>query len=132
MLKGLGRTTLLVHDYEEALAFYRDVLGFTVLHDSTASSGQRFLHIGLPDQRGSPPVGLWLLEPAGDDAELVGRQAGGQPLLVIYTDDCHGDVATLQRRGVGFRGPPVAEGGALFAHFSDLYGNVVVLVELLM
>lgn len=130
MLRGLGRTTLLVHDYEAALGFYRDVLGFAVLHDSTAPSGQRFLHIGLPDQRGTPLVGLWLLEPPAGDADLVGRQAGAQPLLVFYTDDCNGAVATLEQRGVEFRGPPVAEGDALFAHFADLYGNVLVLVEL--
>jgi len=130
MITSLGRTTLLVRDYEEAAAFYCGVLGFATLHDSTAPDGQRFLHIAVPAQGGTPPVGLWLLRAASADAALIGRQAGGQPFLILYTDDCRRTTATLEARGVRFRTPPVADGGAVFAHFADLYGNELLLVQL--
>lgn len=128
MLRSIGRTVLLVRDYDEALAFYRDVLGFGVLFDATAGSGQRFLHLGLPHQ---PGVGLWLLEPSTEaDAGLVGRQSGGQPLLVVYTDDCRGAVASLRDKGVRVTIQPREERDAIFAHIVDLYGNELVVVQL--
>jgi predicted enzyme related to lactoylglutathione lyase len=130
-MKVLGRIVLLVHDYDEALRFYCGVLGFTILHDSRSPDGQRFVHIGLPGQGGNPPVGLWLLTPA-DPAEqsLVGRQAGSQPLLVLYVDDCASETRSLEARGVKVRRPPRSEGGAVFSHIEDLYGNELVLVQL--
>jgi catechol 2,3-dioxygenase-like lactoylglutathione lyase family enzyme len=91
-VRTLGRTTLLVHDYDKALAFYRDRLGFRVLHDERTPDGGRYLHIGLTAHGDEPPVGLWLMQATGDDAALVGRQAGSHPFLVLYTDDCDATV----------------------------------------
>lgn len=130
MINSLGRTTLLVRDYDEAVAFYRDRLGFEVLHDDT-TDGQRYLHIGVPGQPGAPPVGLWLLQPALGDAELVGRQAGSQPFLILYTKNCTETVKRLEDEGVTIQRQPVTVDGATFAHIADLYGNRIVLVELL-
>ena len=128
-VRTLGRTTLLVHDYDKALAFYRDKLGFLVLHDSRTAE-RRLLHIGLTAHNGEPSVGLWLLEAKGDDESLVGRQAGGHPFLVLYTDDCEATVRELERAKVEIRKQPVTSDGATFAHVADLYGNDLVIVEL--
>jgi catechol 2,3-dioxygenase-like lactoylglutathione lyase family enzyme len=130
LLKALGRTVLLVREYDEALAFYRDALGFIVLYDQTASTGQRFLHIGVAGQGGTPPVGLWMLRATGDDLDLVGRQAGSHPLFVVYTADCRATAEELSRRGVQIRRAPVEDSGAVSAHIADLYGNELVLVQL--
>jgi catechol 2,3-dioxygenase-like lactoylglutathione lyase family enzyme len=129
-LSSLGRTTLLVRSYDDALAFYRDKLGFVVLHDTTGPNGQRYLHIGLPGQPGEPPVGLWLLEAVGVDAALVGCQAGTHPFLVLYTRDCRGTTRALAARGVEIRRQPESADGATFAHVADLYGNAILVVEL--
>ena len=129
-ITALGRTVLLVRDHDEALRFYRDALGFVPLHDQTTPDGQRFLHVGPPGQVDGPPVGLWFLTPCRGDEALVGRQAGGQPLLVVYTDDCGEAAARLQALGVRFKRPPAVQGGSVFAQFLDLYGNEIVLVEL--
>jgi uncharacterized protein len=130
VITALGRTTLLVRNYDDAVAFYRDQLGFVVLHDDTAETGQRYLHIGVPGQAGDPPVGLWLLLASERDSAVVGRQAGDQPFLVLYTEDCVATIARLENTGVVIRRPPVTSGGATFAHIADLYGNVVVIVQL--
>jgi catechol 2,3-dioxygenase-like lactoylglutathione lyase family enzyme len=129
-VRTLGRTTLLVRDYDKALTFYRDRLGFRVLHDKPTPGGGRYLHIGLGAHHDEPPVGLWLHEAKGEDEVLVGRQAGGHPFLVLYTDDCDATIRELERAKVEIRKPPVTSDGATFAHIADLYGNEIVIVEL--
>lgn len=57
------------------------MLGFEVLHDN-ATDGHRYLHVGVP---GQDEVGLWLLP--SSEASAVGNQTGGEPLVVLYTDD---------------------------------------------
>jgi catechol 2,3-dioxygenase-like lactoylglutathione lyase family enzyme len=122
----VGRVVLLVRDYDEALTFYAK-LGFQILFDQVAENGFRFVPVGLADQNG---VGLWLLQPGDDEQRsLIGRQAGGQPLLVLYTDDVHSDYLRLSSQGVPFRDEPREEADSFVAHFRDLYGNEHVLVQ---
>ncbi len=124
---AIGRMVVLVDDPDEALVFYRDVLGFAVLHDYLAG-GYRFLHIGLPGQEG---VGLWLMPITSEQQRgLVGRQTGGQPLLVLYTADL--DVVAKRLREHGVRVWDEREDpGSRSLHFADLYGNVIVVAQLL-
>lgn len=126
LFSGLGRTVVLVDDPDAALAFYRDVLGFHVLHDGTAD-GYRLLHVGLPGQE---PVGLWLMTATGDaERALVGRQTGGQPLLVLHTDDLDAVRAHLHHHGVRvWNDRDDADSRSL--HLADLYGNAIVAVQL--
>ncbi|MFJ6759451.1 VOC family protein [Streptomyces sp. NPDC091273] len=126
---ALGRTVVLVADAEAALAFYRDVLGFAVLHDRTAD-GYRYLHIGLPGPTGQPAVGLWLMPAAtARERDLIGRQCGGQPMLVLYTDDVRRTGTRLRARGVRVWNERVGDAGRSL-HFADLYGNVIVAAQL--
>ena len=127
MIESIGRTVLLVRDYDEAVDYYRRKLGFEVIFDAELESGFRAVHIGLPGQQG---VGLWLSPAAGDKAALVGRQSGGGPFLVMYTSDCRTTIEELRGRGVDILREPVEEADSVYAHFADLYGNEIVLVEL--
>lgn len=125
MFTGLGRTVLLVDDQETALSFYCDVLGFTVLYDQTAE-GYRFLHIGIP---GDGDAGLWLMPATNGDRDLIGRQAGKQPLFVLYTHDLDAVRRQLEQHGVRIwaeRSDP----GSRSLHFADLYGNAIVAAQL--
>lgn len=125
-ITALGRTVLLVDDADAAVAFYCDVLGFHVLLDRTAD-GYRVLHLGLPDQDG---VGFWLMPVLSEqDRALVGRQCGGYPLLVLYTDDLDAVRARLHSRQVRTwdeRDDPDSRS----LHLADLYGNVIIIAEL--
>ncbi|MEO5814428.1 MAG: VOC family protein [Gemmatimonadaceae bacterium] len=130
-VRSLGRTTLLVRDYDKALTFYRDRLGFRVLHDERRPNGDRYLHIGVGGLlHGESSGGLWLLEAKGDDDALVGRQAGQHPFLVLYTDNCTATVDELEQANVEIRKPPTYADGATFAHIADLYGNELLIVQL--
>jgi len=126
-MRRVGRLVILVRDYAEAIAFYRDRLGFEVFVDIDAGE-RRFVHVRLPSQT---DFGIWLLKAESSaDLERAGGQTGGQPVAVIYTDRLARDVEELSGRGVTFTVPIKKEPGAMFAHFVDLYGNEFVLVEL--
>ncbi|HEX8856290.1 MAG TPA: VOC family protein [Thermoleophilaceae bacterium] len=122
----LGRVVVLVDDQDAALAFYRDVLGFEVLHDSE-DGGFRYLHVGLPGWGGP---GIWLM-PANDSGtrSLVGRQAGAHPLLVLYTDDIEATRTGLEAAGVKVWQDRDDDGSRSF-HFRDVSGNTLIAVQL--
>jgi catechol 2,3-dioxygenase-like lactoylglutathione lyase family enzyme len=125
----LGRAVLLVANYDEAIAFWRDALGWEPLVDMPGPHGLRFVHVGNPKQ---DDVGLWLLEPGSDDQRSrVGNQTGGAPAFVVYTDDLHAAHERLRQRGVTVRTEPKGDDTSRWLHFLDPYGNDVVLVELL-
>jgi catechol 2,3-dioxygenase-like lactoylglutathione lyase family enzyme len=124
--RAIGRLVVLVDDQQAALAFYRDVLGFEVLHDTTAD-GLRLLHVGIV---GQADAGLWLLEPQSDEErQLVGRQAGEEPLLVLYADDLAAVLAVLRDHDVEHWAVRDA-GPGRSVHFEDVVGNVIVAAEL--
>ncbi|MFC4550940.1 MULTISPECIES: VOC family protein [Halorussus] len=124
----IGRTTVLVDDYDAAIAFYTEVLGLEVLADTELENGFRAVHVGDPAQA---PVGLWLMEPPSDrERDRIGDQTGDAPALVFYTDDIREEYETLRARGVEFRDEPESGETGTSAHFEDYAGNHCLLVEL--
>nr|WP_227355672.1 VOC family protein [Haladaptatus salinisoli] len=123
----MGRTTLLVEDYDDAIEFYSGTLGFDVLYDEL-EDGFRAVHVGLPE---TSSVGIWLMEAVGDEERaLVGNQTGREPTFVFYADDCRETYETLRTRGVEFLGEPESSQSGVHVHFEDPYGNRIVLAEL--
>ena len=127
MFTRIGRMILLVKDYEEALSFYVGKLGFEKIYDETIPDGPRYVHVGVPGQE---DVGLWMLKAGTGEKSLVGRQAGDEPLFVLYADDCKKTYETLRERGVDFLYEPQDSEGDIHVHFKDIYGNQIVMVEL--
>ncbi|MCX2831252.1 VOC family protein, partial [Microbulbifer thermotolerans] len=83
-MKSIGRLVILVKDYDEAIEFYRDKLGFEVFVDIN-SEPHRFVHLRLPEQ---PDVGIWLLKASSEHQKSqVGQQTAGQP--VVFRILCH-------------------------------------------
>ncbi|MBT2510168.1 VOC family protein [Streptomyces sp. ISL-98] len=119
LFSALGRTVVLVADADAALVFYRDILGFSILHDQTAG-GDRYLHVGLS---GQAQAGLWLMPATtARERELIGRQCGGQPLLVLYTDDVQQIGNHLRAHGVRVWDER-EDADSRSLHFEDLYGT---------
>lgn len=121
-----GRTVILVREYEEAIAFYRDGLGFEVVFDGPGAGGFRLLHLGADGD-----AGIWLMQALPGDEHLIGRQTGGHPLGVVYVDDRDAALARLARIGTQPSQPPAGDAHSRWAHVRDLYGNEIVLAEML-
>ena len=91
MKQYLAQTALIVRDYDEAIAFFVNVLGFTLLQDTVVpdplipESGKRW---GIVAPPGSSESRL-LLSKAVDDPQRarIGDQTGGRVFLYLFTDD---------------------------------------------
>ena len=130
MRQSLAHVALVVRDYDEAIAWFTEKLGFALVTDEfQAEQDKRWV---LVAPAGTPAGGasLLLARASGhEQARFVGNQAGGRVFLFLRTDDCERDHAAMLAKGVHFvRGPKRASYGTV-AVFEDLYGNLWDLVE---
>ena len=127
MTQSIATVTLVVTDYDRAIAFYRDAVGFTLFADTDLGGGKRWVVVGPADGRGAK---LLLAKADGAEQEFaVGNQTGGRVALFLQTDDFAADYAAMIQRGVYFREPPRHEAYGSVAVFEDLYGNAWDLIE---
>lgn len=130
MAASIGLVSILVRDYDEAIAFYVDVLGFALLEDTPLPAESKRWVVVAP--RGGTGAGL-LLARASNDRQLaqLGNQSGGRVFLFLHTDDFEADYARYRKRGVRFVRQRRQEAYGTVAVFEDLYGNLWDLIELL-
>ncbi|NGP17005.1 VOC family protein [Devosia aurantiaca] len=120
MNRRLTLTALLVADYDEAIRFYVDLLGFTLEQDIRISDEKRWVVV-TPS---STSTGLLLAKAAnGRQKAAIGEQSGGQVFLFLETDDFERDYASYRERGVRFVEEPRHEAYGTVAVFEDLYSN---------
>ena len=120
-MNSIAYVTLVVRDYDEALAFYCGALGFELVEDRTLSATKRWVVV---KPRGSANAGLLLAKAATpDQSARIGDQTGGRVAFFLYTDDFQRDYAALKSRGVTFLEYPRHEDYGVVAVFVDLYGN---------
>jgi catechol 2,3-dioxygenase-like lactoylglutathione lyase family enzyme len=124
----LALIALVVRDYDEALAYYRDVLGFGVLEDADMGGGKRWVVVSPP---GARETRLLLAKAANErQAAVVGAQSGGRVFLFLHTDDFARDYANYRAAGVRFiEDAPREETFGTVIVFEDLYGNRWDLVQ---
>lgn len=127
MKQSIAHITLIVRDYDEAIAFYTSALGFTLLEDTALGGGKRWVRVA---PRGTNETALLLAE-AGDDAQRarIGDQTGGRVGFFLHTDNFDRDHAAMSARGVRFLEAPRREVYGTVAVFEDLYGNRWDLLE---
>jgi catechol 2,3-dioxygenase-like lactoylglutathione lyase family enzyme len=121
MSQQLGSITFLVREYDEAIAFFTEALGFELLEDTRLSEHKRWVRVAPRDGRGAD-----LLLARADTPEQrarVGDQAGGRVFMFLHTDDFAGDHARMTTHGVRFCETPREESYATVVVFEDLYGN---------
>ena len=123
---NITQLAVTVRDYDEAVAFYVDKLGFEMLEDTDLGGGKRWVRVRPPRSTGT---GI-LLARAVNEKQLasVGNQTGGRVFIFIETDDFWRDYNALVGRGVVFVRPPSEESYGTVAVFEDLYGNLFDLV----
>ena len=121
MTQMLGALSLLVRDYDEAIAWYVDKLGFRLLEDTPRGPGKRWVRIAPP---GAKETCLLLAQAASDEQRaLVGKQGAGRVWLFLHTDDFARDYERMLAAGVRFAEQPRHEDYGSVVVFEDLYGN---------
>lgn len=118
--------SLLVKDYDEAIQFYREKLGFELLEDAPFGD-RRWVTLALPNQR-DVTIALELAK-TNDDQALVGRQGGSFAFLGIETTDCMADYNRMKSLNVKFQGEPTSGPWGTGVLFEDLYGNKIFMSQ---
>jgi catechol 2,3-dioxygenase-like lactoylglutathione lyase family enzyme len=126
--QSLGLTALLVREYDEALEFYVEILGFKLLEDTFIAAQDKRWVVVAP--AGASESGLLLARAANpEQATRIGNQTGGRVFLFLHTDDFWRDYTAYKAKGVEFVRDPAQESYGMVAVFKDLYGNLWDLLQ---
>lgn len=130
MPHSLAHIALVVRDYDEAIAWFAEKLGFTLVQDIyQPEQDKRWVLIAPP---GVPEGGASILLARASSPEqekFIGNQAGGRVFLFLHTDDFPRDHAAMTAKGVRFVRPPADQPYGKVAVFEDLYGNLWDLIQ---
>lgn len=128
MNKHIGAISLLIRDYDEAISFYVDKLGFNLLEDTNMGNGKRWVRVAPHD---SAEACLLLAKAASpEQLSRVGDQTGGRVFLFLHTDNFKRDYEAMMSNGVHFLEEPRHESYGTVAVFEDLCGNKWDLLEM--
>ena len=125
--RSISLVTLVVREYDEALAFFKDAMRFKVIEDTPLGEGKRWVVVAPKQSAGAS----LLLAKAASAEQLasVGSQTGGRVFLFLETGDFWNDYRHMQSCGVRFTEEPRKEAYGTVVVFQDLYGNKWDLLE---
>lgn len=126
-MQSIAALALVVPDYDEAIHYYTQVLGFELCEDHAMETGKRWVTVAPPG--GSGPRLLLVRATNELQASRIGNQTGGRVFLFLHTDDFERDHAAYSTRGVVFLEAPRNEPYGSVAVFRDRYGNLWDLIQ---
>jgi len=124
-MQTISHVSLLVRDYDEAIAFFTKSLDFELIEDTPSTDREdRNKRWVLVAPRGSRGTQILLAKASTqEEASRIGNQTGGRVFLFLYTDDFWQDYNAMQEKEVKFVREPKEEPYGTVAVFEDLYGN---------
>ena len=130
MPQSLAHLALLVRDYDEAIAWFRDQLGFTLVEDMyQPAQDKRWVLVAPPGAPAGAASILLARAVTPEQEAFIGNQAGGRVFLFLRTDDFWRDYQAMVSKGVRFTREPATEPYGTVAVFEDLYGSLWDLVQ---
>jgi catechol 2,3-dioxygenase-like lactoylglutathione lyase family enzyme len=122
MTQHLAAISLLVPDYDSAIAYFTGVLGFDLISDTVldAAAGKRWVQVAPP---GAQTRILLAKAATAEQTARIGDQSGGRVFFFLETDDFWRDYRLYQERGVAFTEAPRREAYGTVAVFTDCLGN---------
>jgi catechol 2,3-dioxygenase-like lactoylglutathione lyase family enzyme len=125
MPQTIAHVTLVVRDYDEAIAFFTQSLGFDLVEDTPSKDRQgRDKRWILVAPQGSTGTQILLARASNEEeASRIGTQTGNRVFLFLHTDDFWRDYNAMLEKGVKFVREPKEEDYGTVAVFEDLYGN---------
>ena len=126
--RRLALVTLVVPDYDEAIAFFTDVLDFSLREDTALGDGKRWVIVAPGSGEGD---GALLLARAATPRQsaAIGEQTGGRVGFFLETSNFEADHARFAGRGLVFVEAPRVEPYGIVAKFTDPFGNLWDLIE---
>ena len=127
MQEQIVQLALVVKDYDEAIAFYTQKLGFKLLEDTALNEHKRWVRVAPP---GASETALLLAKAAKpEQVAAIGQQTGGRVFLFLKTNQFWEDYNRMKEAGVHFHETPRSEPYGNVVVFEDLYGNKWDLIE---
>ncbi len=127
MSQYIAHVAIVVKDYDDAIAFYTQKLGFELIEDTVLSPIKRWVMVA---PKGAKECSV-LLAKAADEAQAsrIGNQAGGRVSMFLFTDNFWRDFDNYTQKGIEFVRPPEDFDYGTVAVFRDLYGNLWDLIQ---
>ena len=120
MAMEFAMTTIVVDDYDVAIAYYTNILGFTLTEDTVLSPDKRWVTV----RPGTQGASILLAKAATpEQSSRIGNQTGGRVGFFLHTDTFDADYARMKAAGVVFIDQPRTEEYGKVIVFVDLYGN---------
>lgn len=120
MIRKMGYITILVEDFDEAIAFYTEKMGFKLTNDNQLGD-YRWVTVGLSSQ---PDIGIVFVKADTEDKRnRVGSQVAKHVFITLETDDVDRDYSKMKEKGIEFYGEPKDMPYGREVVFEDLYGN---------
>ena len=120
MAMEFAMTTIVVDEYDRAIDYYTNILGFTLTEDTVLSPDKRWVTV----RPGTQGASILLAKAAtGEQSSRIGNQTGGRVGFFLHTDTFDADYARMKAAGVVFIDQPRTEDYGKVIVFVDLYGN---------
>ena len=128
MAQSISLIALVVRDYDAAIKFYVETLGFELVEDTYQPEQDKRWVVVRPIGQSQTSI---LLAQASDARQerFIGDQSGGRVFLFLQTDDFWRDYEAYKSRGVEFVRPPTEMPYGTVAVLKDLYGNQWDLIQ---
>lgn len=127
MSRRISQISLLVRDYDEAIQFYTEALGFHLVEDTDLGNGKRWVRVA-PSEGAAMHLLLARAVNPGQEAR-IGNQTGGRVFLFLETDDFDREYERMKSMGVEFTEAPRREDYGKVVVLLDLYGNKIDLIQ---
>ncbi len=128
MLLQIGAITIFVRDYDEAIRYYTESVGFILRSDIPLGHGDKWVTVVPHKDAQTSIVFVKALTP--EQRLLIGKQVSEKVLITVSSDDIIRDYARMRSKGVHFLGEPAEQPFGMAVLFEDLYGNRIELVQL--
>ena len=124
-------TSVSIDDYDKALKFYTEVLGFVAKRDIPLGDGARWITVVSPEEQDGTEL---LLEPNASYPAMKALKESlvkdGMPFTAFQVSDIQSEYERMQKLGVEFTMEPTNMGMTTAAVFNDTCGNLIQIYQI--